>query len=61
MATIGEEMQNQLEQEKREKRMEKELFARMKAYEDIAAIKRWVIFFGILTIIGMLGVLLGLV
>ena len=58
MATIQEEMEAQIEREKQEKRNKMELEARMKAYEDIASIKKWVKFFGILTVIAMVIVFL---
>ena len=48
MATIMEEMESQIEREKQEKRNKIELEARMKAYENIASIKRWVVFWSIL-------------
>lgn len=58
MATITEEMNSQIEREKQEKRNKLELEARMKAYEDIASIKKWVKFFGILTVIALVIVFL---
>lgn len=54
MATIMEEMESQIEREKQEKRNKMEFEARMKAYEDIASIKKWVKFFGILTVIALI-------
>lgn len=58
MATIQEEMEAQIEREKQEKRNKIELESRMKAYEDIASIKKWVKFFGILTVIALVLVFL---
>ncbi len=51
MATIMEEMESQIEREKQEKMQKKELEARMKAYENIASIKRWIVFWSILGVI----------
>lgn len=61
MATITEEMNSQVEMEKQEKRNKIELEARMKAYKDIESIRKWVKFFGIITIIGMIAIILGIV
>lgn len=61
MATITEEMNSQVEREKQEKRNKIELEARMKAYKDIESIRKWVKFFGIITIIGMIAIILGIV
>lgn len=61
MATIQEEMEAQIEREKREKRNKLELEARMKAYKDIESIRKWVKFFGIITVIGMIAIILGIV
>lgn len=61
MATITEEMNSQAEREKQEKRNKIELEARMKAYKDIESIRKWVKFFGIITIIGMIAIILGIV
>lgn len=51
MATIMEEMESQIEREKQEKRKKIELEARMKAYENIASIKKWIVFWSILGVI----------
>jgi hypothetical protein len=51
MATIMEEMESQIEREKQEKRNKIELEARMKAYENIASIKKWIVFWSILGVI----------
>lgn len=51
MATIMEEMNSQIEREKQEKRNKLELEARMKAYENIASIKKWIVFWSILGVI----------
>jgi hypothetical protein len=51
MATIQEEMEAQIEREKQEKRNKLELEARMKAYENIASIKKWIVFWSILGVI----------
>jgi hypothetical protein len=51
MATITEEMNSQVEREKQEKRNKIELEARMKAYENIASIKKWIVFWSILGVI----------
>lgn len=51
MATIMEEMNSQVEREKQEKRNKIELEARMKAYENIASIKKWIVFWSILGVI----------
>jgi hypothetical protein len=51
MATIMEEMESQIEREKQEKRNKIELKARMKAYENIASIKKWIVFWSILGVI----------
>lgn len=51
MATIMEEMESQIEREKQEKMQKKELEARMKAYENIASIKKWIVFWSILGVI----------
>ena len=61
MATIQEEMEAQIEREKQEKRNKLELEARMKAYKDIESIRKWVKFFGIITVIGMIAIILGIV
>lgn len=60
MATIEEQMKEQAAKEKREKMQKMELEMRFKAYEDIHAIKRWVKFFGILAVIGLVLIFLGL-
>ena len=54
MATIMEEMESQIEREKQEKMQKKELEARMKAYEDVATIRRWVKFWSILAVISII-------
>ena len=54
MATIMEEMNSQVEREKQEKRNKIELEARMKAYEDIATIRKWVKFWSILAVISII-------
>ena len=63
MATIQDEMESQIEREKREKKIQKELKARMNAYEDITIIRRWIKFWSILAIISIIfwiiGVFLG--
>lgn len=51
MATIMEEINSQVEREKQEKRNKIELEARMKAYENITSIKRWIVFWSILGVI----------
>lgn len=51
MATITDEMNSQVEREKQEKMQKKELEARMKAYENIASIKKWIVFWSILGVI----------
>lgn len=60
MATIEEEMKEQIAKEKYEKMKVQELEARMKMYQDIASIKGWVKFFGILAIIGIICIILGI-
>lgn len=59
MATIQEEMNSQVEREKQEKRSKIELEARMKAYEDITIIRRWIKFWSILTIISIIFWIIG--
>ena len=59
MATIMEEMNSQVEREKQEKRNKIELEARMKAYEDITIIRRWIKFWSILTIISIIFWIIG--
>lgn len=54
MATIMEEMESQIEREKQEKRKKIELESRMNAYNDIAIIRRWIKFWSIITIIGLI-------
>jgi hypothetical protein len=59
MATIQDEMNSQVEREKQEKRSKIELEARMKAYEDITIIRRWIKFWSILTIISIIFWIIG--
>jgi hypothetical protein len=60
MATIEEEMKAQIAKEKFEKMQKIELEVRMQAYKNIESIKKWVKFFGILAVIGLVLIFLGL-
>lgn len=54
MATIEEEMKAQKERENQERRIKIELDARMETYQNIATIKRWVVFWSILAVISLI-------
>lgn len=60
MATITEEQNAQIAKIKRLEEELRERDARMEAYQNIKSIKRWVKFFGILAVIGLILAFLGI-
>lgn len=60
MATITEEQNAQIAKIKRLEEELRERDARMEAYQNIKSIKKWVKFFGILAIIGLILAFLGI-
>ena len=50
-----------MEKEQRENYLASEEYKRLRMYEDIHSIKQWMKFFGIVTVIGMICIILGIV